>query len=154
MTSASCAASSRRQRFFLDQPVAVARDRGEEVLGLLVAHGAQARAAAVRAGADPGIIAVAPVSEVVAALGAGAGVVGDFVGGQAGGGGALLGQFEQARRGVGVERLEVALGDHRGEARAGLDRQLVEREMLGAERQRAVERRPTSALRRRREARR
>ena len=96
-------------------------------------------AAAVRAGADPGIIAVAPVSEVVAALRAGPGVVGDFVGGQPGRGGALLGQLEQAGRRVGVERLELVLGDHRGEARAGLDGQLVEREMLGAEAERAVE---------------
>ena len=111
-------------------------------------------AAAVRARADAGIIAVAPVSEVVAALRARARVVADFIGGQARGRGALAGQLVQRGGEVGVERLELARGMERGEARAGLDGQLVERQMAGAERQRAVERRPTSRPRCRREARR
>ena len=43
-----------------------------------------AKPAAVRAGADPGIVAVAPVSEVVAAFLAAAGVVADLIGRQPG----------------------------------------------------------------------
>ncbi len=57
-----------------------------------------AAAPAVRAGADAGISAVAPVSEIVPALLAGAGVVGDFIGGQAGRRGHRPGSARRARR--------------------------------------------------------
>ena len=83
MTSASSAASIGEQRVLLGDPVAVAGYRREEILGLAVADGAHAEPPAMRAGADPGIIAVAPVSEVVAAFVAGAGMVADLVGRQA-----------------------------------------------------------------------
>ena len=106
--------------------MAVAGDGAEEILGLLVADGAHAGPPPVRTGTDPGVIAVAPVGQIVAALGAGAGVVGDFIGRDARGGGAGLGQFEQDCAGLGIERIELAFGDHRGEAGAGLDGQLVE----------------------------
>src|SRR5690606_6045895 len=48
--------------------------------------------AAMRAGADAGPVAGAPVDQVVPTFGAGAGMVGDFVGGEAGGGRHLLRQ--------------------------------------------------------------
>ena len=57
----------------------------EEILGLPVAQCPPAEAAAVRAGADSGIIAVAPVSEVVAAFVARPRVVADLIGRQTGG---------------------------------------------------------------------
>ena len=122
----------RSERLFFDQAVAVAGDGGEEVLGFLVADGAQARSSAMCAGADPGVIAIAPVGEIVARFGARVRVIGDFVSGNSGFRGALLGQFEQGRRRVGIERFEGVLCDHRGEAGAGFDRQLIKREMLGA----------------------
>ena len=64
-------------------------------------------APAMRARADAGVIPVAPVSEVVAALLARPGVVGDFIGGEARRRGPLLGQLEQVAARVGVERLEL-----------------------------------------------
>ena len=56
----------------------------------------------MRARADAEIVAVAPVSEVVAALFAGAGVDRDFVGGQAGGGGEGAGGLEQVGAVIGI----------------------------------------------------
>ena len=101
---------------------------------------ARAAAPAVRAGADAGIGAVAPVSEIVAALLAGPGVVGDFVGGQAGGRRSSPGSARRARRRrPGSAGTSSPLRGHRGEARAGLDGQLVEREVAGAEGERAAE---------------
>ena len=81
MTSASSAASIGESGASSAIAVAVARKSGEEVLGLAVPHGAHPEPAAVRAGADAGIIAVAPVSEVVPALLAAPRVIADLVGG-------------------------------------------------------------------------
>ena len=95
------------------------------------------------AGADAGIFAVAPVDEIVPALGAGAGVIGDFVGRQAGRRrGVERRRIERDRR-VLVGRDELAGAVERGEGRAVLDGELVEREVVGGERQRLAEfRRP------------
>ncbi len=91
----------------------------------------------MRARPDAGIVAVPPIGQVVAALRAGAGVIGRLIGGQAGRGGHGAGRLEQVGGGV-------AIGDHQPprlrlgrEARARLDGQLVERQMLGAEREAA-----------------
>ncbi len=99
--------------------------------------GAVAEPAPVRARADAGIVAVAPVSEVVAALLTGPGMVADFVERQARGGGDFAGEFVEVGGNVGVDGLEFAGGMEGGEARARLDRQLVERQVTGAERERA-----------------
>ncbi len=80
---------------------------------------------------------VAPVGEVVAALGAGPGVVADFVGRQAGGLGHLAGELEQVGGGSSSSGVKAPCRTIGGEARAGLDGQLVERQMPGAESQRA-----------------
>jgi hypothetical protein len=62
------ARSAGSEHFLFDDAVAVRRDAREPVFGLAVALRSRAEAAAVRAGADPGIVAVAPIGEVVAAL--------------------------------------------------------------------------------------
>src|SRR6476469_2647975 len=91
--------------------------------------------------ANASVIAVAPRREVVAALMARGGMVADLIGRQAGSLGALRGEFEQRCGPVGVERVTVSGGVERGEASAGLNGQLVQREVRVAERQRVVERR-------------
>ena len=97
----------------------------------------------MRAGADAEIILVAPIGEVVPALGAGAGVVGDFVGREAGPSEAVLRRLEKLGGEVVVGHGDVAVRRPRRELRAGLDRQLVERQMRPGEGQRLVElRRP------------
>ena len=86
----SSAASTRLEAVVGDDAGAVRFDPLEPCLGPLLGRGGVAAAvdgeAAMGAGADAGIFVVAPVDEVVAALGARAGVVGDFVGRQTGGG--------------------------------------------------------------------
>src|SRR5271168_465750 len=66
-----------------------------------------------------------------AALRAGAGVVGDFVSRQAGGGADVAGEVEERARVVVVGHCELARGMKRRERRVGLDGELVEREVLG-----------------------
>jgi hypothetical protein len=65
----------RGERRLLDDAVAVAGEGAQPVLRLLVALGGVGAAPAMGAGADAEIGPVAPVSEVVAALLAGRGVV-------------------------------------------------------------------------------
>jgi hypothetical protein len=62
-----------------------------------------------------------------------AGVVGDFVGGEAGGFRHRLGQLVERGAVVRIGFGQLALGGERGEAGAGLDGELVEREVAGAE---------------------
>ena len=92
------------------------------------------------AGTDAGIVAVAPVDQVVPALGAGPGVVRGLVGGEAGALADLLGGEVhvggEARVG---QPAEPAAGREVAEAGAGLDGELVEREMVDRHRERAVE---------------
>src|SRR4029453_5824845 len=102
--------------------MAVAGDGGEEVFRLLVADGALAETTPVGARSDAGIIAIAPVSEIVAALFAGASMVGNLIGWHAGRLGAHLCQLEHLGRGLCLNRLEFVLRHHGREARAGLDR--------------------------------
>ena len=77
------------------------------------------------AGADPGIFVVAPVDEVVTALRAGASVVGDFIGRQAGGGAGLAGEVVERARVVGVGHHQLAGSMEAPERRLGLDGQLL-----------------------------
>src|SRR3982750_4705928 len=92
-----------------------------------------AQATPVGARSDARIVAVSPVSEIVAALMSAARMVADLVGGKAGGGRHRVGQLVQHGRRILVERLELAGGVQRCKARPGLDRQLVKRQMAGAE---------------------
>ena len=103
--------------------------------------GAAAGQPAVRAWADAGIVAIAPVDEVVPALGAGAGVVGDLVGRRGRRRRRSPGSRGTCRRrasGVGQAAQPAARGKV-AEAGAGLDRELVEREVVDGQRERAAE---------------
>ena len=93
----------------------------------------------MRPGTDAGIIAVSPVSEIVVALLPAAGVIADFVGWYPGTGRHGVGQLVERRGDVGVERLELALRRLGRKARARLYRQLVQREVRGAESERLSE---------------
>src|SRR6266404_6742640 len=93
----------------------------------------------MRAGADAEIILVAPIGEVVAALGAGLGVVGDLIARQSGRREATLRRLEQRRPGLLVSGENLAAGGTVAKGGAGLDRQLIEREMLASQAQRLVE---------------
>jgi hypothetical protein len=86
--------------------------------------------AAMRAGADAGIFVAAPIDEIVPALGARPGMVGDFVGGKAGGGAHRLRRIPKQACGVFVGHGELAGRLQRVKRRVGLDRELVEREMF------------------------
>ena len=91
------------------------------------------------AGADPGVVAVAPVDQVVAAVLAGPRVVGDLVGGRpAAASASPVASIQRGRR-VLVGQCERALGVQAEERRAGLDGELVEREMAEPFRREPVE---------------
>ena len=113
--------------------MAVAGERGAPVFGLAVALDGPPPAPAMRAGADAGVILVAPVSEIVAALLARPGMVRDFVGGETRVFGHRLRRFIEDRALVRIGRGQFAARGHGGEAGAGLDGALVEREVAGAE---------------------
>ena len=85
--------------------------------------------AAMRARADAGIFAVAPVDEVVDRFLAGAGVVGNLVGGQAGVAGQILRQLVEIGAQILVGHLELAGVPQVEVARPHLDGELVERDM-------------------------
>ena len=89
------------QRLVGDDAVAVRFDPHQPGLRALLGRGGVAAAvdveAAMRAGADAGIFAVAPIDEVVPALGARPRVVGDLVGRQSGGGADLAASGRRAR---------------------------------------------------------
>ena len=104
-------------------------------LGALLGHGGAAAAVdvepAVRAGADAGVFVRAPIDQVVPALGARPGVVGNLVGRQAGVAANLLRQVVERAAGVVVGNDELAGLVQRVERRLRLDGQLIERQMLG-----------------------
>src|SRR5579884_3353723 len=100
--------------------MAVAPYRRKEVLGLAMADAAQAQPAPVSAGTDSGVIAVAPVSEIVPALLARARVIADLVERHSRSRRHRVGQLVERRGRFGVERLELAFRDHAGETRAWL----------------------------------
>ncbi len=90
----------------------------------------------MRAGANAGVIAIAPISEIVAAFGAGSGIVGDFIS-----------EEPEPRRFLGgcvieccgvlrVGQDDVAAGVGGLEGGAGFDGELIERKMIGGESQR------------------
>ena len=117
--------------------MAVARYGVEEVLRLAVALRRHSATASVRSRTYPDVILVTPVREVVAALFAGPCVIADLVGRQAGRFGARPGQLEQLSGRIVLQRHECALPHIGSKARVCLDRELVEREMPRAERQRS-----------------
>ena len=83
-----------------------------------------------------GVFAIAPIEEVVAALLARRGVVGDFVGGQPGRARQLLRDLVERERFLALWDHKLAGGVQRGERRLRLDGELVEREVAARERQR------------------
>ena len=82
-------------------------------------------------GADPGIFVAPPVDEVVPAFGAATGVVGDFIGVEAVLAADVLRDVVERARQCLVRRLELAGGMQTEKRRAFLDRQLIERKVLG-----------------------
>jgi hypothetical protein len=81
---------------------------------------------AVRAGTNAGVVTATPVGQIVTALGAGLGMVGNLIGGKAGRGGQFLRQFKK-RHAV------VFVGGRHGvmkEGCSGLDGELVERQVI------------------------
>ena len=99
--------------------IPVSLKRGKEILGLLVPHGPHSEAPPVRARADPGIIAIAPVSEVVAAFLPEARMVADLVGGDSGGRGAVVGDDLTAVPGDLEVELQVVTPSSKAKNRVG-----------------------------------
>ena len=95
ISSASLACSLRPSGRSSFEAVALLRHRLQPVLGLPVPQRRVPAAPPVRAGADAGVVPVAPVGEVVAAFLARPRVVADFVGRQARGFGQFAGDVEQ-----------------------------------------------------------
>src|SRR6185437_11337716 len=95
--------------------------------------------AAVRAGADAEIILIAPIDEVVPAFLPRPRVIGDLVGRQAGGGEGLLRCFVKRALRLVIRQTEIAARESRRESRAGLDGELIKREMVARHGQRGGE---------------
>ena len=93
----------------------------------------------MRARPDAGIFLAAPVHQIMSAFRAGSRVVGNLVGRQSMRGADLLGDVVQRARHRLVRRLQFAGGVKPEEWRALLDRELVERQMLGGFRDRALQ---------------
>ena len=125
---------------------AVQPDLGRAVLARRPARAVQ-RDPAMRPGADAEIVSRPPIGEVVPALSARTGVIGDFIGREAGGVQPILGRGEQIGGRVVVHRREVAAAHRAFERRLRFDRQLVEREMVARQSQRLVQRRHPSGFR-------
>ena len=70
---------ARRKRKLFDDPISGAVDSGQEVLRLAMAHRSHSKAATVRSRTDAGIIAIAPISEIVATFLAGPRMIADLV---------------------------------------------------------------------------
>ena len=119
--------------------VSVAGDRAQKVLRLLPPHAGAIQPPAVRSRADAHIVAIAPIGEIVAALLAGPGMIGHLVGGQPRRERERASELEQRGGAVGIIIAKLTLGGERGEAGAGLDGELVEREVAGAEAERTPE---------------
>ena len=85
----------------------------------------------MRAGTDAGIFFAAPVDQIVPALCARARVIGNLIGRQAVPRADLLRDIIKRARGLLIRRLQFARGMKGEERRALLDRQLIERQMLG-----------------------
>ncbi len=84
------------------------------------------------AGADPGIVPALPVDEIVPRPGGlAAGMVGDFIGLEAGRLQDVLGVVEEGRGMVLIRRDQPTAGERPGEGRARLDGQLIGRDVLG-----------------------
>ena len=134
------------ERRAFNDAVALGLDAGEPALGLALGHRGAARprdhGAAMGAGADARVFAVAPVEQVVPALLARRGVVGDLVGRQPRRFRHLLRQRVEGVRRLVVWHAQLAAGVELGVGRALLDGELVEGEVAAREPQGAVPARP------------
>ena len=101
--------------------------------------------AAMGAGADADVVAVAPVGEVVPAFAAGAGVVGDLVALQPGIRRHVPGEGVECCGVVVLRQGQFAAAVPALEHRAGFDGELVQREMVAAEAQRRFQFPPAQA---------
>ena len=90
-------------------------------------------------GPDAGVVAIAPVGQVVPALGAGPRQVADLVCGEPVPRARRCGLRIKGGRGVLVRQRDPPPPVHRLERRPGLDGELIQREVVGAESERAVE---------------
>ena len=88
---------------------------------------------------DPEIVLVAPIDEIVPAFGPGPGVVGDLIGRQPGGRKPVLRRLEQCRRAFFIGQREFAAPSEGRKGGTGLDRQLVERQVLAGKGERLIE---------------
>jgi len=87
----------------------------------------------MRAGASARIIAIAPIDQIVPAFLPLSGMIGNFIGGQAGGFGQFLGGLIKPCRQVFIGSPQLAVAMQEGIRRFRLDGQLIERQMIGAE---------------------
>ena len=133
ISSASSASSARVSAVVFDDAVPAGLHQRRPALRIALRHGGLPRAvgddAAVRSRPDAGVLAVAPVEQVVPALLARRGVVGDLVGRQARALGHLLRQLVEGARRLAIGHDELAARMQLGERRALLDGELVERQM-------------------------
>ena len=124
-----------REHLVGDEAVAELLDAHQPGLGPLFGRGGVAAAVdvepAMRARADAGVFVLAPVDEIVPALGARPRVIGNLVGRQAGAAADLLRQVVERAAGVVVGNDELAGLVQRVERRVRLDGELIERQMLG-----------------------
>src|SRR5579859_3654869 len=93
----------------------------------------------MRPGPDAEIVAVAPIDEIVPALAARPRVVRDFIVGEAAACEALARRLVERAREIVVGQYEIAARMCRGKGGAGLDRQLIEGEMVSGEIERSIE---------------
>jgi len=94
---------------------------------------------AMGARADARVFLAAPVNQIMFAFGAGPGVIGNLVRRQSVSGADLLRDIIQRARGRLVRRFQFARGMQAEERRLRLDRELIERQMLGGFRDREVQ---------------
>ena len=95
--------------------------------------------ASMRARADAGIIAIAPIDQIVPAFRTGPGMIGNLIGGQTGGLGHFLRRLVEISRQVIIRNHQRTGLVQQRERRFRFDGQLIERQMIGAERQRLAQ---------------
>jgi len=90
----------------------------------------------MRTGPNTGIVAIAPVDQVMPTFLACAGMIGDFIGGQSGSACQFLSRLIESCRQVFTGNLQLPIFVQQRVRRLRLNGQLVQRQMIGAEGQR------------------